>query len=290
MKQEQQQSRKSSRKSSSKEAKAGAEEQKQQQKQQQVKAAAKATQKAGKAAKTAQTPANAAQTPAKAATAAAQTWKNSSRSNIIRRKSSSKETRRRGGPNREKVRALNGGAPTGGAPKGGSPKFRAFFFFSFSRLKFHSLCSLCASSRGMSVVLEVLGPSKMHVWSSLGRHVLAQSGCAAGVSHTLKRRLCSGLQKHQVKFLGGRREKERNFGRSSGGRSCRGRVHCPSHPKKLIFPETVKKKKNCFWATRQNQKKKKNSFWESEIRSKKWRTNFTPMQKMKMDRKNEKLF
>ena len=71
-----------------------------------------------------------------------------------------------------------------GAQKGGGPKVRADF--SSSRLKFHSLSSLWASSRGISVVFVVLGPSKMHVWSSLGHRVralAARSGGAAGVSH-----------------------------------------------------------------------------------------------------------
>ena len=70
-----------------------------------------------------------------------------------------------------------GGGPQSGGPKGGGPKFRFFFF---SRLNFHSLWSLWASFCGISVVFEVLGPSKMHVWSSLGHRVRAPAGPRRG--------------------------------------------------------------------------------------------------------------
>ena len=64
-----------------------------------------------------------------------------------------------GDANPEKVRAKKGGVPKGG------PKIS--LFFSSSRLKFHSVCSLWASSRSISEVFEMLVPSKLHVWSSL---------------------------------------------------------------------------------------------------------------------------
>ena len=63
-------------------------------------------------------------------------------------------------------------------------------FVSSSRLKFHSLCSLWASFRGISVVFEVLGPSKMHVWSSLGHRVRAP---AARYGASFYRRLGIGI-------------------------------------------------------------------------------------------------
>ena len=97
---------------------------------------------------------------------------------------------RGGGPNFEKVGGAKGwgGEPEGWAPEGwraegwGTKISR----FSLFLLKFHSLCSLQASSRGLSVVFEVLGPFKMHVWISLGHRVRAPAarfGGAARVSH-----------------------------------------------------------------------------------------------------------
>ena len=72
----------------------------------------------------------------------------------------------------------------GWRPRGvGRPKFH-LFFFSSSSLKSHSLRSL--SGCGMSMVFEVVGPSKMHVWSSLGHHVRTRRTCLVGppgVSH-----------------------------------------------------------------------------------------------------------
>ena len=53
-----------------------------------------------------------------------------------------------GGPNPEKVSAPKGG------PEGWEP--RISHFFPFSRMKFHYLCSLWASSRGISVVFSRL--------------------------------------------------------------------------------------------------------------------------------------
>ena len=88
--------------------------------------------------------------------------------------------RRSEGPNLEKVGAQRVGGPEGRGPErpeGWGPKIS-------SRLKFHSLCSLWASSRGISVVFEVLELFKMHAWSSLGHRVrapLARSGGAAKI-------------------------------------------------------------------------------------------------------------
>ena len=56
-------------------------------------------------------------------------------------------------------------APKGGGPEGWEAQNFELFFFSSSCLKLHSLCAPWASSRGISVEFEVLGPSKMHVWS-----------------------------------------------------------------------------------------------------------------------------
>ena len=64
--------------------------------------------------------------------------------------------------------------------------------FSPSLQKFHSLCSLWASSRGISMVFEVLGPSTMHVWSSLGHRVRGPAGPRRG-----------GLPLRHVKRLAG---------------------------------------------------------------------------------------
>ena len=55
------------------------------------------------------------------------------------------------GPKTRKRKGQEGGAPKGGAQKG-----RDFRVFSFSRLKFHYLCSFWASSRGISVVFSKL--------------------------------------------------------------------------------------------------------------------------------------
>ena len=57
----------------------------------------------------------------------------------------------------ENVEGPNGGGEGGQRVGAGAEKF-ALFFFSFSRVKFHSLCSLWASSRGISV-FDVVGSS-----------------------------------------------------------------------------------------------------------------------------------
>ena len=62
-----------------------------------------------------------------------------------------------------------GVGPTKRSQKGGGQKFRALFFLLPPKL--HSLCSLWAPFRGISVVFEVLGPSKMHNLASLGHRV-----------------------------------------------------------------------------------------------------------------------
>ena len=59
---------------------------------------------------------------------------------------------------------------TGGVPEGwGGSKFLAFFHAPATIFILSSL--FWWSSRGISVVFEVLGPSKMRVWSSLGHRV-----------------------------------------------------------------------------------------------------------------------
>ena len=93
-----------------------------------------------------------------------QGWRSNGRRPRSSRKSSSKssgnETRRGNGC----ANPTNGGSPEGWRPEGWEPRISRFFFL----LLFHSLCSLWASFRGISVVFEVLGPVKMPVWSSSG--------------------------------------------------------------------------------------------------------------------------
>ena len=84
-----------------------------------------------------------------------------------------------GGPNLEHMEGPKGGEGglEGWGPERVEPTIsRFFFFFSFSHLKLHSLCSLWLSFRVISVVFEVLGPSKMHVWSALGHDVRNPGG------------------------------------------------------------------------------------------------------------------
>ena len=108
-----------------------------------------------------------------------------------------------------KPRKIEG--PEGWGTEGWGQNFT--LFFSFTRLKFHSLCSLWASSRGISVVFEAhqTGPPGL-------AHDDAESPDVEG----------SGLQKHhrnstrrpprestKSKILGGIKKKERNLGPSS---------------------------------------------------------------------------
>ena len=74
-----------------------------------------------------------------------------------------------------------------GVPEGWGSQNVALFF-SFSPIKLHSLCSLWASFRGISVVFDVLGLSKMHVGSSLGHRVRAPAARSGlGTDQRLRR-------------------------------------------------------------------------------------------------------
>ena len=74
------------------------------------------------------------------------------------------------------------------------PTFRSSF--SFSRPKFHYLIFFRASSHRISIVFEVLAPSKMHVSSTLIHHVRASAARSGGAKWC---RACQHTNKTQVR-------------------------------------------------------------------------------------------
>ena len=144
-----------------------------------------------------------------------------------------------GEPEPGKSGAPKGGAPKGGGPNGGGPKISRFFFPSPAG-KFALFFPLWGSSRGILVVFEAPGRSNVHVWSSRavvceprrpglvgppGFHTTAREPKRVHLrvpvfKNTTKiQRKRPKEREKRMKTVVGEGKKERNFGRSGGGRS-----------------------------------------------------------------------